>query len=175
MAITNASMHQAVTSSTAAQAIAVLPKRVFDKPRSSRIRANTGNAVMLMAIPMKSAKPVKEVLAGAKGGKSPVLMPCPGRKGTMMLAWLTMIAEVAFSRRCCRSNSIPTTNMKSTTPIWLSRLSAGIEAGGKSKTHRLRREQAQHRRAQENARNHFAHHRWLTNPAKEPLRTTGPQ
>ena len=31
------------------------------------------------------------------------------------------------------SSSIPTTNMKSTTPIWLSRLSVPIEAGGKRK------------------------------------------
>ena len=52
-ATTNASSVQAVTSSTAAQVRAVEPIGVFVKPRSSRMRASTGNAVMLMAIPMK--------------------------------------------------------------------------------------------------------------------------
>jgi len=43
------------TSSTAAQVSAVAPIGVLVSPRSSRMRASTGNAVMLMAIPMKSA------------------------------------------------------------------------------------------------------------------------
>ena len=56
-ATTPARMHHAVTSSTAAQAIATEPTRVRRRPRSARIRASTGNAVTLIAAPMKSAKP----------------------------------------------------------------------------------------------------------------------
>ena len=53
---TNASSDHAVTSSTAAQASAVVPSGVFESPRSSMTRASTGKAVMLSAMPMKSAK-----------------------------------------------------------------------------------------------------------------------
>ena len=42
-------MHQAVTSSTAAQVIAIDPSVVCDSPRSSKIRASTGKAVTLIA------------------------------------------------------------------------------------------------------------------------------
>ena len=53
-ATTKASKHQAVTSSTAAQVMATAPTRVPSRRRSLRMRANTGNAVMLMATPRKS-------------------------------------------------------------------------------------------------------------------------
>jgi hypothetical protein len=46
---TRASNVQAVTSSTAALAKAVTPREVRSRLRSSRMRANTGKAVMLMA------------------------------------------------------------------------------------------------------------------------------
>ena len=55
-ATTTASRLHAVTSSTAAHVIAVVPRGVRVRPRSSRIRASTGNAVMLIAMPRKSAK-----------------------------------------------------------------------------------------------------------------------
>jgi 1-pyrroline-5-carboxylate dehydrogenase len=64
-AITNARMHQAVTSSTAAQVIAIDPSVVCVSPRSSKIRASTGKAVMLIATPMNNANALKEVPAGA--------------------------------------------------------------------------------------------------------------
>jgi hypothetical protein len=56
---TKASRHHAVTSSVAAQLSAITPNSVRRIPRSSRMRANTGKAVMAMATPMKSAKLVK--------------------------------------------------------------------------------------------------------------------
>ena len=43
---TNASRHQAVTSSIAAQLSATTPNSVRDRPRSVRIRASTGKAVI---------------------------------------------------------------------------------------------------------------------------------
>ncbi len=55
MATTIASRLQAVTSSTAAQVIAVFPSGVFAMPRSRRMRTSTGKAVMLIAMPMNSA------------------------------------------------------------------------------------------------------------------------
>ena len=48
---------------TAAQASATLPRAVRCMFRSVSIRAKTGNAVMLMAAPMKSANPVKVTLS----------------------------------------------------------------------------------------------------------------
>src|ERR1041384_4586222 len=64
-AITSARMHQAVTSSTAAQVSAIDPSGVWDKARSSSIRASTGKAVMLIATPMNNANAVNEVPGGA--------------------------------------------------------------------------------------------------------------
>lgn len=54
-ATTAASRHHAVTSSTAALAIAIAPARVFSRPRSVRMRASTGNAVTLIAAPTNAA------------------------------------------------------------------------------------------------------------------------
>jgi hypothetical protein len=55
---TNASRHQAVTSSTDAQVIAIEPSRVFVRRRSVRMRASTGNAVTDIETPRKSANTV---------------------------------------------------------------------------------------------------------------------
>ena len=61
IATTNASMHQAVTSSTAAQVIATAPTFVLCRFRSVRIRASTGKAVMLIDAPMNSATATKRI------------------------------------------------------------------------------------------------------------------
>ncbi len=66
IAITAARIHQAVISSAAAQVMAMVPRRVLDRPRSCTMRASTGKAVMLMAIPIKSAKERKWMPSGAK-------------------------------------------------------------------------------------------------------------
>ena len=55
IATTKARMLHAVTSSTAAHVMAVVPSGVCVRWRSSRMRARTGNAVMLIAIPQNSA------------------------------------------------------------------------------------------------------------------------
>ena len=79
-------MHHAVTSSTAAQVSAIEPSEVCDMRRSSKIRASTGNAVMLIATPMNNANALNEVpgLASSRYRKSE--SAAPRRKGTMMLA-----------------------------------------------------------------------------------------
>ena len=56
---TTASRHQAVTSSTAAQVSAATPRSVRVSPRSVRIRASTGNAVIDIAMPMNIANATK--------------------------------------------------------------------------------------------------------------------
>ena len=61
MATTNASMHQAVTSSTAAQVMATAPTLVLCSCRSVRMRASTGKAVTLMDAPMNRATGVKAI------------------------------------------------------------------------------------------------------------------
>ncbi len=63
---THARMHHAVTSSTAAQVIARAPMRVRRRRRSTRMRARTGNAVMLIAAPMNSAKEKSGTPGGAR-------------------------------------------------------------------------------------------------------------
>src|ERR1019366_10287797 len=88
MATTKASTVQAVTSSVAAHARAVLPKAVLVKPRSSRMRARTGKAVMLIEMPIKSAKARKVVPGTARLGKSQSEANTPSRYGKRMLTWL---------------------------------------------------------------------------------------
>ena len=65
-ALTNASRVHAVASPTAAQVNAVVPSGVAVSCRSSKMRARTGNAVMLMATPRKSAKAWKGTPIGAE-------------------------------------------------------------------------------------------------------------
>ena len=55
-AVASAIRNQAVTSSTAAQASASTPSGRFSMRRSTRMRASTGNAVIDIDTPMKSAK-----------------------------------------------------------------------------------------------------------------------
>ena len=54
-----------MTSPIAAQPIAVLPRSVPLRPRSEMIRASTGKAVMLMAMPVNNANVREETPAGA--------------------------------------------------------------------------------------------------------------
>ncbi len=63
IAITIANKHQAVMSSIAAQVITVVPRGVLLIPRSYMIRAITGNAAILIAIPINKANARKFVLA----------------------------------------------------------------------------------------------------------------
>ena len=53
---TSASKHHAVTSSAAAHVRATTPSSVWLMPRSVRMRASTGKAVIDIATPMNSAK-----------------------------------------------------------------------------------------------------------------------
>ena len=59
-ATTNARIAHAVASLTAAQPMAVIPRKLLVMRRSSRMRASTGKAVMLNAIPMNSPKGTNE-------------------------------------------------------------------------------------------------------------------
>src|SRR5260370_162385 len=59
-ATTKASIHHAVTSSTAAQVNAIAPIRVLWMARSVRIRARTGNAVTDIETPRNRANDVSE-------------------------------------------------------------------------------------------------------------------
>lgn len=64
-AITAASIHHAVRSSAAAQVNAATPSFDLVSPLSLSILANTGNAVMLIAMPMNKENDKKEMPAGA--------------------------------------------------------------------------------------------------------------
>jgi len=70
MAITAASMHQAVMSSTAAQVMASVPMGVLLSPRSWMMRASTGKAVTLSEMPTNRAKERKCMPWGANSSKS---------------------------------------------------------------------------------------------------------
>jgi hypothetical protein len=86
----------------------------------------------------------------------------------VMLRWLTHTAACAMRRRCAASRSMPTMNMKSTTPICESSFSAPSEVAGRDEGLRLRPQPAEQRRAEEDAGEHLADHRRLWKRRKRP-------
>src|SRR5688572_11855285 len=84
-ATTKASKHHAVTSSTAAQAMAMAPSLLFVSWRSARIRASTGNAVMLIAAPRKRTNDVNFTSGGDSRGYRYRARTAPRANGTTML------------------------------------------------------------------------------------------
>ena len=72
----DASRHHAVTSLTAAQVSAATPSSVRVRPRSVRIRASTGNAVIDIATPMNSAK-ATNAHAGLAEAADKIAAPAP--------------------------------------------------------------------------------------------------
>src|SRR5581483_9108371 len=108
---TSASRHQAVTSSTAAQASEMTPMRVVWMRRSVRMRASTGNAVTDMDTPRNSAKQLNGTSLDENRGYKESARVQPNRNGAMMLA--CEMATVAWPRLRNRpgSSSRPTRNM----------------------------------------------------------------
>ena len=105
-----ASSPQAVTSSTAAAAIAMAPTGWRSMRRSTRILASTGNAVIDMATPMNRAKEVNEV-SGPTSSNRGRATARPSAMGTAMLAWEMSAACSNRSRSSLGSSSRPTRNM----------------------------------------------------------------
>src|SRR5439155_699331 len=93
IAVTHASMVHPVTPSNAAQAIDRCPSRVCVRPRSDRIRARTGNAVMLMETPINKAngKPGVDGAAKARNWRDKTI---PAEKGRMMLSRAVLVAAL---------------------------------------------------------------------------------
>ena len=94
------------------------------------MRASTGKAVTLSAIPMNSANGTNAIASPAKAGYSHHAEATPIRKASSMVPWLITTAVVARCRAPPGSRCMPTTNMNRINPIWLSVPSAGSEAGG---------------------------------------------
>ena len=122
-------MIQANTSASAAELSASRPSLVWVMPRSLRMRAITGNAVIDIAAAMNSANGQNPTPAGASAGYSDGEMPMPSAIGSSTPSAPT--APAAFS--CARMpsgarSSAPTMNMKSTSPSVDSDVSAGSES-----------------------------------------------
>ena len=100
-----------MTSLIAAQVREAAPSSVRVRPRSVRMRARTGNAVIDIATPMKSAKTIGDTPSGANASCIASPSPEPSRNGARMLAWDVTMSDAArcFSRPV--SNSRPTRNM----------------------------------------------------------------
>ena len=118
-ATTNASNVQAMMSSTAAQANANTPVDVRCMPRSVRMRASTGKAVIDIATPRNSAR--------ASGGTGPSAVsswlgyssnakPAPNAKGSTTDDAEMVPASFSRPRISSMSRSRPTMNMNSTRP-----------------------------------------------------------
>ena len=82
----------ATRSSTAAQVMAVVPKLVLWIPRSSRMRASTGNAVMLIAMPRNITNGKFLIPCGAKRVRSGWASRTPKANGAKILSVLDKAA-----------------------------------------------------------------------------------
>ena len=87
--------------------------------RSRRMRASTGNAVMLIEMPMNSAKAVNEAPAAARSLKRNQASTTPSRYGNTMLDVADHDSRVRPAPHWPTSSSMPTVNMNRQTPIWL--------------------------------------------------------
>src|SRR5512140_3302718 len=103
----NARMHQHVMSSTAAHEIAMAPSSERSIRSSVRIRASTGNAVMLMDTPMNIANDRNGTAGDDSREETASANSEPSPNGTMMLRWLMVTAARARPRNSPRSNSSP--------------------------------------------------------------------
>jgi hypothetical protein len=72
--------------------MAVVPSIVLCSPRSSRMRASTGNAVMLIAIPRKRTKGTLPIPRGANRMRSECASSAPIENGSRMLVALATTA-----------------------------------------------------------------------------------
>ena len=86
IAITAASKHQAVISSMAAQVITIGPTGDLLIPFSCTIRAKTGKAVILIAIPINSANETNPECACVKSSYIKYASNAPNVNGKTMLA-----------------------------------------------------------------------------------------
>src|SRR3954447_24562727 len=110
-----------------------VPTRVWVSWLSVRIRASTGNAVTDIAVPMKVANAAKEMWCPDTVewcGYSTVAAATPSEKASAMDDSETAAASRAYGRISLRSNSQPTTNMKSTRPTWETADSNGLTSTG---------------------------------------------
>jgi len=65
--------------------MARVPMRLRNRSRSVRMRASTGKAVMLMAAPMNSAKPMNDTLSSESRGYRNRAVRLPRQNGVTML------------------------------------------------------------------------------------------
>ncbi len=134
-ATTSASSDHPTTSFRAAQARANTPTWVRCMPRSVRIRASTGNAVIDSAMPMNSTNASGGTVCPSTtlcNGYSSRAIVVPSAKGSTSVP--AAMAPAARSRPRIRdeSSSSPTMNMNRTSPIWAITIRNGRTSAGKS-------------------------------------------
>ena len=124
-ATTAASRIQPRASSIAAVVIARAPRGWLWRPRSRRMRANTGKAVIAMAVPINRA-PESRRWPGSNSGSQISNRPAratPRLRGKTSPAVVMRLARGRRLRNRPRLSSSPTRNMNRTSPNCPSRLS----------------------------------------------------
>ena len=153
-------------SSTAAHAIATEPSRVPSRFRSIRIRASTGKAVTLMAVPMNRAKATGLPLPYR--GNRYCASAIPMSSGTSTLMLLVTTATPRCPRSSEKSTRTPTRKMKITRPTWLSAFEIFQRGCIEHEMKGAGSNQAEERWSQTNAGSHFSHHLRLAKILLEP-------
>ena len=158
-----------MTSSTAAQAMAVAPSgvcgqsAVLEDARQHRERGDRhGDA--------------HEEGEGAEGrprrrqacDRVTSDSAAPSRNGTMMLTWLTNTAACAMRRRCAASSSMPDHEHEEDDADLAEQAERAERGGGEEERLRLRPEPAEQRGAEQDAGDHLADDGRLAQAAEEP-------
>ena len=141
----------------AAQVIASTPIRVRVSPWSARIRARTGNAVMLIADPMNSANGSSATPPGAYGYHATTATALPSANGTAMLTTLmtSAIRPTVFSVSI--SSRQPTRNMNSDDADLPEGAQRRQRRGRETAARHVRRNPPEQRRPEQEPGDHLRH------------------
>ncbi len=110
------------------------PRFVVVMPRSLRMRANTGNAVIAIATPMNRAKLVNGTPSCESRGYSSRATAAPSKNGATMLACDTATVACARFRSSPAFSSSPTRNMYRMMPNCAMMPTWGAASGGRTQT-----------------------------------------
>ena len=168
MATTKARTHQAVTSPIAAQRVADCPRLVLKRLRSFRILTSTGKAVMLMEVPIKSAKGTNDVPAYGIAAVEQEGEQHAGEKGHQDAGMTDDQIAVRAVPELPQIELHPDGEHEKANPDLAEKPQRFKGRGSENELESPWSEEPEERWAEQNAGHHLPDHGWLAEPGKDP-------
>ena len=151
----------------AAQVSASMPIGVCWSPRSPRMRASTGNAVIDIDTPMNSANDANGTPAGASDSNSTNASAPPSANGTTMLACeMTIVIDDARAQHAEVELEADQEHVEDDADL-RDDAEERRRVGGQQERGRFGRQPPEQRRAEDDAADHLADHRRLVQPGEQ--------